>query len=372
MSALVEKFDAWLNDAGPAALVIREHLMPVEGPDGVLFPATFAASEDKTFKGGYNIDEFPDGKNICLIDSVGSQANRIEPLFAKKDYAGLVPQVVVKAGHKNVNLLDAGHRAGDAIVRCSALQQDLHDAFKAQQQGNCEPMAKIAPTSLVFGAWDSRDTQAKLPRLIASTIRAFNVRKLTRSAQYVPATEYVGHGLLDEPVEKKTKDAYAERGFVHVPSSGSHGGVIATGGIRRDASLHLAALRLLTAGEDEKKTLALRRYVLGLAITAFTHSSSGYLRQGCNLVLDRDEAREFVEVYGDGRRENASLTHDNALAYAKLAAKEFGIDPNRKIDHQKPPDREAMFDKKLAKEDVSNDAGDGEKKPQKMSAKKAK
>jgi len=363
MSDLLERFDAWLQDAGPAALAIREHLVPVEGPDGVLFPATFAASEDKAFRGGYNIDEFPDGKNICLIDSVGSQANRIEPLFAKKEYAGLVPQIVVKAGDRSVNLLEAGHRAGDAIVRCSALKQELQEAFKGVQKGNAAPLAKIAPTSLVFGAWDSRDTQAKLPRLIASTIRAFDVRKLTRSAQYVPATEYVDRGLLEEPVEKKTKDAYAIRGFVHVPASGTHGGVIATGGIRRDASLHLSALRLLAAGKDEARTLTLRRYVLGLALTAFTYPPSGYLRQGCNLVRDSRTPSEFKTVFSDGRREDATVTHSDALSFARAAAKAFGIDP----------DREVEFDKGLAKKDVSGDASDGEeKKPQKASAKKAK
>src|SRR5690348_15270451 len=124
----VTKFDAWLADDGPAALVIREPLMPVEGHDGVLFPPTFAAGDN--FPGGYNIDGPQDGANVCLIDSVGSQANRIEPIFAKEKYAGLVPQVVVKAGEKAVNLLEAGHRAGDAIVRCSALQKELQDAFK--------------------------------------------------------------------------------------------------------------------------------------------------------------------------------------------------------------------------------------------------
>src|SRR5262249_32952162 len=149
------------------------------------------------------------------------------------------------------NLLEAGHRAGDAIIRCSALQEELRNAFKAVQYGNAEPLTKIAPTSVIFGVWDSRDTQAKLPSLIASTIRAFDVRRLTRSAQYVPATNYVADGLLAEPGDKTAKDAYAERGFVHVPSSGSHGGVIATGGIRRDASLHLAALRLLASDADE-------------------------------------------------------------------------------------------------------------------------
>ena len=192
MFDILTNYDGWLGPDEVAALTVREHLVPVEGADGVIFPATFAAAEDKSkFPGGYNIDTFADGKNVCLIDSVGSQANRIEPLFAAPSYSALVPQIVVNAGQKQINLLQAGHRAGDALVRCSALQKELQDAFKAVQNGNAEPLAKIAPTSLIFGVWDSRDTQAKVPRLIASTIRAFDVRKLTRSAQFVPATEYV-------------------------------------------------------------------------------------------------------------------------------------------------------------------------------------
>lgn len=347
MNDILTKYDLWLEDEAPAALVIREYLMPVEGEDGVLFPATFAASEDKTFKGGYNINTFADGRNICLIDSVGSQANRIEPMFSLQKYMGLVPQIVIIAGTKKINLLDAGHRAGDAIVRCSELKQELRDAFNELQNGNAESLAKIAPTSIVFGAWDSRDTQAKLPRLVASTIRAFDVRELTRSAQFVPATEYIAEGLLDEATDKKTQDAYSGRGFVHVPASGSHGGVIAAGGVRRDASLHLAALRLLTAGENSQKTRALRRYVLGLALTAFTYSPSGYLRQGCNLVLDPDKPHEFSEVYGDGRRVPATVTWKEALDYAKAAASEFGIGS----------DREVMFDKEKAKADISGESG---------------
>src|SRR5437763_15963138 len=94
------KFDHYLNDDGPAALVIREHLMPVEGPDGVLFPATFAAGDN--FPGGYNVDPREGDKNVCLIDSVGSQANRVEPLFAEEKYKHLIPQIVVRAGEKEV------------------------------------------------------------------------------------------------------------------------------------------------------------------------------------------------------------------------------------------------------------------------------
>ena len=144
----VAKFDSWLTSDTFAALVIREHLTPVEGADGVLFPATYAAAEDKrVFPGGYNIDPPEGDKNVCLVDSVGSQANRIEPIFGKPEYVGMVPQITIKAGEKSINLLEAGHRAGDALVRCTGLQKTLHDAFKEVLKGNAGPMSKIAPTS---------------------------------------------------------------------------------------------------------------------------------------------------------------------------------------------------------------------------------
>ncbi len=354
MSDLTQ-FDYYLKDEGPAALVIREYLTPVEGKDGVLFPATFAAGDG--FPGGYNIDGDPAGDNVCLIDTVGSQANRLAPMFAEAAYKTLVPQSVVEAGDKQVNLLEAGHRAGDAIVRCSELQQTLQDAFKSVLKSDALPLAKIAPTSLVFGVWDSRDTQAKLPRLIASTIRAFNVRKLTRSAQYIPAAEYVADKLLEEPVDKATRDAYAERGFIHVPATGSHGGVLAHGEVRRDATLGLAALRLLHAGSDAEKTLALRRYILGLALTAFTRNPTGYLRQGCLLVLDPEKPRVFLEVLATGGRKPASVTHAQALEYAKLTAAAFGVGESRTV----------KFDGERAKKDVK---GEGETKTKGKKGKK--
>ncbi|MDB5387906.1 MAG: CRISPR-associated protein [Planctomycetaceae bacterium] len=353
------KFDSWLTTDGFAALVIREFLEPVEGPDGVLFPATYAAAEDKKiFPGGYNIDPPEGDKNVCLVDSVGSQANRIEPIFAKPDYIHLVPQIFVKAGEKSVSILEAGHRAGDALVRCTLLQKELQDSFKAVLKGNAEPLARIAPTSLVFGVWDSRDTQAKLPRLIASTIRAFDVKRLKRSAQYNPSTDYIGDKLLDETTDKALKDAYAERGFIHVPATGSHGGVIAMGGIRRDATLSLAALRLLTVGGDNEKTLALRRYILGLALVAFTSNASTYLRQGCNLVPN-EKAREFNLVHSDGTRESQKLTQEEALKYATGTAKVFGVSPGKEV----------TFDPKLAQLDIK---GEGDtKQTRKKAAKKA-
>lgn len=343
----LQEYDDWLLSDTVAAIVIREPLVPVEGHDAVFFPATFAAAADRNvFPGGYNIDPPTGEKNVCLVDSVGSQANRIEPIFAKPEYASLVPQVQITAGAKSVNLLEAGHRAGDAIVRCTPLQQKVQDAFKSVLKGNALDLARIAPTSLVFGVWDSRDTQAKLPRLVVSSIRAFDVQKLTRSAQFNPAVDYIGLGLLEDTTDKKVKDAYAERGFVHVPASGSHGGVIAKGGIRRDVTFSLAALRLLAAGDDANRTLALRRYILGLSLVALTAPPQTYLRQGCNLVPDVDNPRRTTLVNADGSREEFELTHEQAIEFATRAAKEFGVGESLSV----------AFDSGLAKKDI---AGEG-------------
>jgi len=344
-------FDKYLDQDGPAALVIREQLMPVEGPDGVLFPATFAAGDG--FQGGYNIDPDPLGSNVCLIDSVGSQANRIEPLFMRDKYLHLVPQIIIQAGQKEVHLLEAGHRAGDAIVRCSELQQKLQDAFRAVLKGNAEPLAKIAPTSLVFGVWDSRDTQAKLPRLIASTIRAFNVRALYRGAVYIPPLDYVDEGLIDPELDsgEGKNNPLSVKGFKHNPASHSHGGIIATGGIRRDASLGLAALRLLVVDKADDRTRALQRYILGLCLVAFTANTSSYLRQGCMLVRNPEKAHddEFVEVYSTGERKKINLIHEETLEFATVAAKAFGVGESYKIS----------FDKDRA---LKNILGEGEEK----------
>lgn len=350
-------FDHFLTPTGPAALVLRQHLSSVEGDDGVVFPATYASGDN--FKGGYNIDR-DDRGNVCLIDSVGAQANRVEPMFAEGDYRGLVPQVTVKAGERTVNLLDASHRAADALVRCSSLQDELQKAFAAVLKGDAEPLAKIAPTSLVFGVWDSRGTQAKLPRLFASTIRAFDVRRLRRSAQYCPPIDYAAQEVFSAEDKAKAegdaKSPLAQRGFVHVPAAGSHGGVIADGGVRRDATLGFAAIRGLHAGTDAKRTEALRRYILGLSLVAFTYTVKEPLRQGCTLVRNPDKANEneCVEVYSDGKRVPFAITHDEALEYALAAAKEFGVAEGKTVP----------FEAERAKKDVKGE-GDTKTKPKK-------
>ncbi|MGC8917671.1 MAG: type I-G CRISPR-associated RAMP protein Csb1/Cas7g [Thermoanaerobaculum sp.] len=327
---LLEKFDAWLQEESKAvALVSRQYLVPVEGRDAVIFPPTYAPPEG--FRGewpGYNIDTFPDGSSVCLIDSVGSQANRLEPMFKHPPYHDLVPQVVVKIRTKGgqdieVNILDAGHRAGDAVVRYSQLAAELSEAFKKLAQGDALPLARLAPTSLIFGVWDSRGTQVKVSRLVRSVIRAYNVRPLHRSATYVPPVMYEEKGVLETISDKIERDRRAEEGLVHNPASWSPGGVQVLGEIRRDAMCNLVQLRNFSSTTEEP--MVFRRYLLGLALVAFTAFPETNLREGCELELDPEHPAQNHNVYRDGQREPLTLTHEEALEFAREAAKAFGL-----------------------------------------------
>ncbi|MEO7733626.1 MAG: type I-U CRISPR-associated RAMP protein Csb1/Cas7u, partial [Kofleriaceae bacterium] len=71
-----EKIKSWTDPNGPVALVLKEYLVPVEGDGGVFFPPTYANEKQP-----YNLDKLSDGTIVVTVDSVGSQANRMEPIF---------------------------------------------------------------------------------------------------------------------------------------------------------------------------------------------------------------------------------------------------------------------------------------------------
>ena len=339
------------NDpAGPVALTLRQKYLPVEGADSVIFPPTYVGI-------GYNVDTLSDGTKVVTIDSVGSQANRMEPLFKaavggepENPRAALVPQVAITYGNdKAVSLLEAGHRLGDALVRSTDLLEAANQAFRTLlDNDDASPIARLAPTSLVFGVWDSRETQAKLPRIVQSVIRAWDVDELKRSAQYSPPVNYTALEVLTESDQKKqegnAKSPLAQRGFVHVPSPAEHGGVVVHGEIRRETTVNLIALRRLR-GENGT---ALRRYVLGLALVAATAPLDGFLRQGCLITPDPDAPGAWVTVGRDGMREAVALGENSAFDLAQRACKDFfgGV----------PPAHTVKFDKELARQDAKKKA----------------
>lgn len=351
------------DPGGPVALHLRQELIPVEGRGSVIFPPTYAGNQAHF---GYNVDEMSDGTKIATIDSVGSQANRMEPIFLRSRsgepenrLACLVPQIDIRyrrsgedgRNGKSVSILEAGHRLGDAIIRSTELGAMAEDAFNAfLDRNDAGPLAKLAPTSLVFGVWDSRGTQAKLPRIVQATIRAENVEVLTRSAQYTPPLEYADLDVFTEAerekAEGKPRDPLAQRGFVHVPAVKTHGGVMARGAIRRDVTVNLIALRRLDGGTPEDGR-ALRRYVLGLALVAAAAPMDGFLRAGCLLTLDPDHLAEWHAVARNGVRTPFSLNEGMTERYAQAAAEGFGVGEDRKVDFDK--DRAKVDAKKKTK-----------------------
>lgn len=343
-----ELINEWADKIdGPVALHLKQKLVPVEeGEHAVIFPPTYANI-------GYNIDTLADGTKVVTIDSVGSQANRIEPIFksiARKDdngkekemnpLADLVPQIKIeipiKPNKKNKgdkpyivtrSLLDLAHRSADATVySCPTLGPEVRKAFKALSTANdAGPLCRIAPTSLLFGVWDSRGgTGEKRPRIVRSIIRAWDVDVLHAAAQFSSIRKTLDEETLSE-LEKYAKDknkmlsdvglddapaifrrlkgnAAKEipeyRNGLPNPERRVLGGVLVRGTIERDVTVNLSVLRRLE-GANENESLAIRRYLLALALIAATSDFDLYLREGCHLRFAGDDKWQIVPRRGD-------------------------------------------------------------------------
>ena len=356
MNALTnDTINSWADDKnGPVALHLKQRLMPVEGEGAVIFPPTYADI-------GYNIDTLSDGTKVATIDSVGSQANRMEPIFKCEPYAELVPQIEIKF-HKKKNdnteytekrsLLDLAHRIADATVYSSpTLLEHVTKAFSAlKQQGNAGPLCRLAPTSLLFGVWDSRGGSGeKRPRLVRSIIRAWDVQPLFAAAQFnsvwkaldpeqqaalekeakTKKTKLSKKGLADAPATfRPVSQAAAQhmkefRNGSPNPERRTLGGVLTNGRIEREITINLVALRAIH-GADEADTKSIRQYLLSLALIAATADIDLYLREGCHLRYADENAWQAVPRRG-ATTVPVDLASETAqtklLKYAKKAVK---------------------------------------------------
>ncbi len=317
--------------------------------------------KDQQQQSVYNLSPLGDNRNVVDVDSPQSDGNRSEPLFKFGALKHLVPQIVIDVNGTPVNILDAGHRAGDAVVRLSSLAAEFHTAFQRADFGDHSVLASLAPTSLLYGAWDSRSTQTKLQRIIKASVRAENVRPLIRSATFIPAIDYVGVGAVKEELNVGEGDSnpLSSEGMLHALASQTLGGVRLSDPtlLVRTIKINLVALRQLKANTDAVKlppasppngatkeqqethakqieefaaakkkvtedstnrTDALRKYILGLALVAATSDPDLNLREGCNLrvtgqdlwvlvrhrqdddpiIVDRTQAITFAETSG--------------------------------------------------------------------------
>lgn len=398
-----ELLDQWATDPnGPVALHLKQKLLPVEGEGGVIFPPTYADI-------GYNIDTLSNGTKVATIDSVGSQANRMEPMFkstGKNDegkelnwLAALVPQIEIilnvqeKDGEKyerRQSLLDLAHRSADAVVKATPeLLKIVAPAFeKLNRHGNAGPLCAVAPTSLLFGVWDSRDgTGEKRPRLVRSIIRAWDVEPLFSAAQFNSTWKALDTEQQQE-LEKEAKakkKKLSEKGFADAPAvfrkvsqnaakqmlefrNGSPnperrtlGGVLAKGAIERNVTINLIALRAISgklAAADGKPEVAeadLRRYLLALALLAGTADQELFLREGCLLRYAGDD------IWHQVPRRGPETKIDLSSGSAQKALANYANEKTEKLSKHWPPSGAIYkFDIKEAKKIIGKTDEDEE------------
>ena len=166
---------------------------PAGGPGDKVFPPTYEGGKYATEE---RID--PDTGEIkpcVLLDSVQSQANRMELALLEAHRAGKValPLIVTRFDqpelHRKftVTSLEAPHRAADALFRDSRLngvmfrKSDKGKLLDTAEVRNATGLFGLCPTALVFGLWDSTGPRgglgAKFQRALVSEIVGYNAVK---------------------------------------------------------------------------------------------------------------------------------------------------------------------------------------------------
>ena len=163
---------------------------PAGGPGDKVFPPTYEGGKYATE--GRIDPETGDPRQCVLLDSVQSQANRMELALLESHRAGKVqlPLLVARFDQEEllkkfiVTSLEAPHRVADALFRDSLLNGTI---FRKSDRGamldtadvrNATGLFGLCPTGLVFGLWDSTGPRGglgcKFQRALVSEIVGYD------------------------------------------------------------------------------------------------------------------------------------------------------------------------------------------------------
>ena len=399
------------------AIRVRQPLQPAGGKGDKVFPPTYATG-DKTLKYAGETRRIDGEDRPCvLLDSVASQANRMEEalLGAWEEKVLDFPVIGVDfSGDKDlvdlgsITTLQAPHRIADAILRDATdldgkmLFRDLPQgkAFTDASAKNATAVYLLCPTALVFGVWDSTGPKgglgAKFQRALTSEIVAIGAsagRKVGSRMDPLGIQAHVEiyHRATDESdwtidVTEAKKDAKGKPvqfsrtgndGGKGKASSVNHSNIAPTidefaGGVTFDHAvqtvvLSLPALRKLRflSGLDGKPLAdraaaegAARTALAALATAGIVHQRArGYdLRSRCLLVPDGELVLEIVN--GDGRAETRTLdvAASSALVMqASAEAKKAGLEWQRDPVRLKPAPKLVALIKRSRSEAAAGD-----------------
>lgn len=376
MSALsLERLQKSLSGSA-AAFRSRTVYQPAGGEGTTVFPPTYEGGKYATVGAR---DEAETGRRLAdqvLLDSVQSQANRLELALQDAWEQGRIKLPVVTvdfAGNEmervlRITSLEMPHRIADAIIRDSLFKDkpfrktDLGKRLDNVDNRNATALFELCPTALVFGLWDSTGPKgglgAKFQRAIVSEIVGLNVQVGVKTSSRIDPTQIKlkagtlykakdPEGLgwtLDEKAAAQSKDKKPVKlGKEGKPSEANHGNVtptIASGGVTMEKAvqttvLSLAALRRLRfplkAGQKSdpkidviaQTTLA----ALGLCAATLARESGCDLRSRCQLFPTEPIAWELLDKPG-AKPEPFELSGEDAIGLfneSVAAAKKVGL-----------------------------------------------
>ncbi|MCY4354443.1 MAG: type I-U CRISPR-associated RAMP protein Csb1/Cas7u [Truepera sp.] len=322
-----------------AAFRCVTEFQPAGGPGDKIFPPTYQGSQGSTYAtearhiNGENVD-------CVLLDSVQSQANRMELALLEEWESGRAPLPVITVDFTGIDLpqpfkvtsLEAPHRIADALLRDSELdgmtfrQSETGKKLDTLSLSNATALFELCPTALVFGLWDSTGPRGglgvKFQRALVSEIVGYHAQqgkktqgridpaRIRKDAGPVYRTRDGGWTL--EQSEAGERNSKGVR-----PSEVNHGNIvpsIADGGFTiskavQTTVLSLPALRRLRfpigeGGPVSQVDLAARTALAAQALFAATlvREQGADLRSRCLLFATTPVAWELLDRPGDEPR----------------------------------------------------------------------
>lgn len=351
---------------GISAIRATVRLTPISEGSKV-FPPTYAGDEEKERNPPPRYHEekrLIGGKeiNVVVLDSVQSQANRLEQSVLKAidaEECKLPLLFVTIPGHGRITALDAPHRVHDAIFRDSEYKEKDQEKplpFRNSSIGqrivkasinNATAFFEFCPTALIFGTWDSTAGEGtrgtKLQRALTSEIVGINAVTGKRSGSridplgiqkdagpiYKHETDYWTLDENDPNVVKKDGKAvlFGKEKKAGKPSAINHGNILPevkeVGGVTVSEAIQtvvlsfvqLRRLRFPDVEEPGKsgRDIAGRAVLATLALYAIAlQMEDGYdLRSRCQLIPIEQTQFEFI---GPTAADIQTFTLDRATA----------------------------------------------------------
>lgn len=345
---------------GASAIRAVAKLFPAGGQADKVFPPTYTREKQSLTKYAMETRRV-DGREIqtVLLDSVASQANRIEEALLEACRRGEIRIPIIAVDFKGVDgltdldeitSLQAPHRVADALLRDSIdehgtpfRQTAVGKACTDARPNHATAMFQYCPTALLFGVWDSTGPRggagAKFQRVLVSEIVGYDVVAGVKTASRLdPAAIERKAGPVfeskadasewtsieaDAAMEKGKPKLFSRKGAGDkgTPASINHGNippsidaeaggitmshavhtvVLSIAGLRRLRFVHATDGRVLSVAERDHAEAAARTALAALALVGVAQQRrNGYDLRSRSLLV-ATEPLTFELLSGDG------------------------------------------------------------------------